>query len=72
MKRREFLGLVAGGMAWPVASQAQVQTIPLIGFLSSRSPDDSKGFSEALRRSDISTARPRGSNTAGPMDNTIS
>lgn len=42
MKRREFLGLVAGGMAWPIASQAQVQTIPLIGFLSSRSPDDSK------------------------------
>lgn len=42
MKRREFLGLVAGGMAWPVGSQAQVQTMPLIGFLSSRSPDDSK------------------------------
>ncbi|MGA6941973.1 MAG: ABC transporter substrate-binding protein, partial [Pseudolabrys sp.] len=42
MKRREFLGLVAGGMAWPVGSLAQVQTMPLIGFLSSRSPDDSK------------------------------
>ena len=45
MKRREFLGLVAGGMAWPVGSQAQVQTMPLIGFLSSRSPDDFKATS---------------------------
>ena len=42
MKRREFLGLVAGGIAWPAVGQAQQQTIPLIGFLSSRSPEDSK------------------------------
>jgi putative tryptophan/tyrosine transport system substrate-binding protein len=42
MKRREFLGLVAGGIAWPAVAQAQQQTIPLIGFLSSRSPEDSK------------------------------
>jgi ABC-type uncharacterized transport system substrate-binding protein len=42
MKRREFLGLVAGGIAGPALGQAQQQTIPLIGFLSSRSPEDSK------------------------------
>ena len=42
MKRRKFLGLVAGGIAWPVIGQAQQQTMPLIGFLSSRSPEDSK------------------------------
>lgn len=43
MRRREFLGLVAGGVAWPVVGQAQQQqTMPLIGFLSSRSPEDSK------------------------------
>jgi len=42
MKRREFLGLVAAGIACPVAGQAQQQTMPLIGFLSSRSPEDSK------------------------------
>jgi putative tryptophan/tyrosine transport system substrate-binding protein len=41
MKRREFLGLVAGGIAWPAAGTAQEQ-LPLIGFLSSRSPEDSK------------------------------
>ena len=42
MKRREFFGLVAGGIAWPVVGLAQQQTMPLIGFLSSRSLDDSK------------------------------
>jgi putative ABC transport system substrate-binding protein len=42
MRRREFVGLVAGGIAWPIVGQAQQQPIPLIGFLSSRSPDDSK------------------------------
>jgi ABC-type uncharacterized transport system substrate-binding protein len=41
MKRRKFLGLVAGGIAWPVIGWSQ-QTMPLIGFLSSRSPEDSK------------------------------
>jgi putative tryptophan/tyrosine transport system substrate-binding protein len=41
MKRREFLGLVAGGIAWPAVGTAQEQ-LPLIGFLSSRSPEDSK------------------------------
>jgi hypothetical protein len=44
MKRREFLGLVAGGIAWPVVGQAQQQTMPLIGFLSSRSPEDSSAW----------------------------
>ena len=42
MKRREFFWLVAGGIAWPVVGRAQQQTMPLIGFLSSRSLDDSK------------------------------
>ena len=42
MKRREFLGLIAGGIAWPAAGRAQQQATPLIGFLSSRSPQDSK------------------------------
>lgn len=61
MKRREFLGLVAGGIAGPALGQAQQQTIPLIGFLSSRSPEDSKphlaGFLRASRHSDSSIAR---------------
>jgi len=42
MRRREFLGLIGGGLAWPVAAHAQQQLMPLIGFLSSRAPDESK------------------------------
>lgn len=64
MKRRKFLGLVAGGMAWPIAGRAQQQSMPLIGFLSSRSPEDSKphvaGFLrglEAFGYTDGKTAR---------------
>jgi ABC-type uncharacterized transport system substrate-binding protein len=41
MKRREFFGLLAGGIAWPTAGAAQ-ERLPLIGFLSSRSSEDSK------------------------------
>jgi len=39
MRRRDLLKVVAGGMAtWPLAAQAQ-KKIPVIGYLSSRSPD---------------------------------
>ena len=42
LQRREFLGLIGGGLAWPVAAHAQQQSVPLIGFLGSRSPEESK------------------------------
>ena len=50
MKRREFIGLVAGGIAWPVVVQAQQQATPVIGFLSSRSPGESADLVTAFRQ----------------------
>jgi putative tryptophan/tyrosine transport system substrate-binding protein len=48
MRRREVLGLVGGAAAWPLAARGQ-QSLPAVGFLSSRSPEESAHLVEAFR-----------------------
>jgi ABC-type uncharacterized transport system substrate-binding protein len=50
MRRREFITFMGAAAAWPVAARAQAPGLPVVGFLSARSPAEAVADLAAFRQ----------------------
>jgi putative tryptophan/tyrosine transport system substrate-binding protein len=63
IRRREFIFALGGaGIAWPFAARAQQPAMPVVGYLSSRSPQDAEHLVAAFRRGLRQTGYVEGTN----------
>jgi putative tryptophan/tyrosine transport system substrate-binding protein len=62
LKRREFISLLGGAAAWPLAAHAQQPAMPVVGLVSSRSPEESVRLGAAFRKALNETGYTEGQN----------
>ena len=64
MRRRQFIAGLGSAVAWPVAARAQQSGMPVVGYLSAQSADDSKNFTVAVLQSLKESGYVQGQNVA--------
>jgi putative ABC transport system substrate-binding protein len=73
MRRRDFITLLGGAMAWPLAAHGQQPAMPVIGFLHPASPEPFghivDGFRRGLNDIGFVEGQTSQSNTAGRVVN---